>query len=755
MIEYSLNGDWKLYWLRQKDRRADFSLLKNAKAIDAVVPGNVELDLSRAGILPEDLYMGLNINKVQKFEGCEWWYEKKFSAPKGSGPKILHFEAVDCFAQYFLNGEIIGESDNMFIPFDFDITDKIRNENTLHVRIRSAVFEGAAYDYSVLPMFINAPHHADFEAVPVRKAPHSYGWDIMPRAVSAGIWRGVSLRVKEECEFSQLHYFVSELSGGAATVNFAAELDLAAPIDGDYSLEIEGVCGESRFRALERIHFKCAAISAKIENPRLWWPYGYGEPNLYACKARVFRGDVLICEKSFSAGLRTVKLIRRDRLSGEGGEFCFLINGVKVFCRGANWVPMDAFHSRDVKRYEKALELASEIGCNILRCWGGNVYEDTHFYDICDRKGIMVWQDFSMACSFYPQTEAFAKRLAKEATSVVRKLRAHPSIILWSGDNECDDVYFRKGLDPNDNILTRRILPEVVRLNDFGRPYLPSSPYISREVFAAGDRSLMPEEHLWGARDYYKSGFYKDNPANFVSETGYHGCPNEDSIKKFITSEKLFPYENNEEWILHSSSQNGDGGRVMLMHRQIEQLFGGVPRSLGEFALASQISQAEAKKFFIENMRVKKPRTSGIIWWNLIDGWPQFSDAVVDYYYEKKLAFDYIKRSQAPFAIIISEIEAWNLRAHACNDTLGEVSGIYEISDIDTGEVLGGGKFFAGKNSRAELCKIPMMYSAQKMLLIKWEAGAHTGCNHYLCGMPPFSFDKYRHWLEKMKEAMG
>jgi beta-mannosidase len=288
-------------------------------------------------------------------------------------------------------------------------------------------------------------------------------------------------------------------------------------------------------------------------------------------------------------------------------------------CKGTDWVPMDAFHCRDAERYGKALELAKDIGCNIIRCWGGNVYEDHEFFDFCDRNGIMVWQDFAMACYSYPETERFKKKLQDEATAVIRKLRNHPCIILWAGDNEVDAG--TRLFDPNSNSLTREVIPKCVELNDIGRPYLPSSPYISPEAYASGFRSqaygsALPEDHLWGPRDYYKSEFYKSNRACFVSETGYHGCPSLESIKKFITPEKVWPYAGNDEWILHSTDQNGNDKRVMLMEKQVRVLFGKVPTEPKEYILASQISQAEAKKYFIERMRVDRPHKTGIIWWN-------------------------------------------------------------------------------------------------------------------------------------------
>ena len=261
--------------------------------------------------------------------------------------------------------------------------------------------------------------------------------------------------------------------------------------------------------------------------------------------AKIYRHGELIHTREMSFGIRDVELEREDPLDGKKGQFRFLINGVEVMCKGSNWVPLDAFHSRDAERYDEALALFKDVGCNIIRCWGGNVYEDHKFFDYCDRNGIMVWQDFAMACASYPEDERFQKLMAEEVKAVARKLRSHPSLIVWSGDNEVDSgAQFH--WDPDENSITRRVIPHVLHQHDWGRPYLPSSPYITHAMDAAGECSQrhgshLVEDHLWGPRDYHKSDFYANNLAHFVSETGYHGCPSLESIKKFITPEKVWP----------------------------------------------------------------------------------------------------------------------------------------------------------------------------------------------------------------------
>ena len=451
----------------------------------------------------------------------------------------------------------------------------------------------------------------------LRRPVHSYGWDIMPRAVTSGLWREVRIEVRDEITFSQIYCRTTERS-----CQLLYELKLPCELLSGVEIEFEGACGDSKFYARKSIKgARMGHLSLGVRDPKRWMPYGYGEPNVYDGEARIYREGRLVHTESFSFGLRKVKLERTDITDGENGCFRFLINGVEVMCKGTNWVSMDAFHCRDAERYAAALALIKDLGCNIIRCWGGNVYEDHAFFDFCDRNGIMVWQDFSMACHAYPQDERYERLIKNEASAVVRKLRNHPSIILWSGDNENDAMYASNGIDPAINVITREWLPEVINRNDSDRPYLPSSPYVSPAVYENYSTEKLPEEHRWGPRDYYKSDFYRNCRAHFISESGYHGCPSVESIKKFITPERVWPYQNNPEWILHSSDQNGNDSRVMLMDKQVRQLFGEVPTDMEDYVLASQISQAEAKKYFIERMRIGRPQKSGIIWWNALDGW--------------------------------------------------------------------------------------------------------------------------------------
>ncbi len=743
MKTISLNGTWSLRGEREEGAK------KDPIAISATVPGCVQLDLSREGYLPEDLYMGMNICETEKFEDYEWWYERTFTAPEEKKNVYLVFEGVDCIAEYYLNGEKIGESENMYIAHEFRVDDYLKaGENVLTVHLKSALLYGQRQNITLRQLIFGGR----FELRHLRKAPHSGGWDIMPRAMTAGLWRDVRIEVRDEISFADAYVQINH-EWKYYCFFYVLESD-SLDFDG-VEIEIEFACGDSHVYKRAKVTKRAGGMYCfDIPNPKLWFPVGYGDANVYDGTAKIYRHGELIHTKEMSFGIRDVKFEREDPVDGKEGKFRFLINGVEIMCKGSNWVPLDAFHSRDAERYDAALALFKDVGCNIIRCWGGNVYEDHKFFDFCDRNGIMVWQDFAMACASYPEDERFKKLIEEEVTAVARKLRSHPSLIVWSGDNEVDSGSAFHW-NPDENEITRQVIPHVLRQHDWGRPYLASSPVITTAMYEQGQTSqihgtTLVEDHLWGPRDYYKSDFYANNLARFVSETGYHGCPSLDSLKKFITPEKVWPYgPDNDEWILHSSDQSGNPDRMMLMERQVRQLFGEVPTDPESYILASQISQAEAKKFFIERMRVLRPRTTGIIWWNLLDGWPQTSDAIVDYYFDKKLAYSYVKRSQTPFILAAGELSDWHLPLYASNDTLTDYTGHYKVTDTSTGEVIMEGDFTAEKNKATRIARIPVYYSDKKILIFEWEANGEHGRNHYLCGTPPFSLAAYRDVLEK------
>ena len=753
----SLNGKWNLeFWEQTGDPvtdPADVAALKTTK-LSATVPGNVELDLLAAGMI-DDPEIGNNIYKLRPYEFCQWMYSRHFTAPaiKEGQRLILDFEGIDCIADIWLNGEKIGFTEDAMMAHTF------AGDNLLQVVIRSAVLEAQKQ----LVGTYSFRHYT--ESVWIRKPRHCYGWDIMPRLVSAGLWRDVSLLVQDPVSISDVEWVTVDTDQATGNVSAFVDVQVKYPspkidkVKLHVKLEKDGRTAYEMERILPTFAWR---TEFKLEKAELWWPKGYGDPALYDGTVSIIdENGTVLASDTRKVGFRTVRLERSEMIKDGKGEFSFFINGERIFVRGTNWVPLDGFHSRDAKWVDSTLDMVVDLNCNMIRCWGGNVYEDTPFYDRCDREGIMVWQDFSMAGVIYPQDDEFVSKLRKEIKHVVIKFRGHPSLAIWSGNNENDNSLLWTlptfHIDPNRDVISRKMIPEVLYEFDPTRPYLPSSPYFSEEAFQNGcQRSDLPQDHLWGPRGYYKDSFYKDAQAIFVSEIGYHGSPNKESIEKMFTKGCQYPWtkdgEWNEEWMTKSVRPLPFfvefEGRNDLMTKQINLLFGFRPKTLEDFIGASQSTQAEAMKYFVEKFRGERFRRTGIIWWNVRDGWPIVSDAIVDYYNSKKLAYSYLWNAQRTVCVLINDEEGGVLPLRAVNDSFVPAEGKVKVTDVESGKVLYNGKFNVGSNDRSLVAGLPVP-QGQGVLLIEYETGGQKFRNHYLYGAPPFDFKSYQRWMKK------
>ena len=768
----SLDGnDWELTFWKQPSRPVlsprEMRRLKDKASIPCTVPGNVEFDLVAAGLM-DDLTIGCNVYQARLWEGHQWCYAKRFKAPSlEEGQKAeLHFGGIDCLAEVWLNGKHLGSTDNMLVPHDFDVTDVLRpgSWNTLQVILRSSVLDGQDHLIGTISMG-NFPAE---ESVNLRKAPHTFGWDIMPRLVSAGLWREVGLRIYNPVRIRDVHYMTARIDGGRATL--FADMQVTMPFE-QYgkARAVIRLCrnGQKAFEWAYRIYGPAERITFHMDDCRLWWPRGYGEAALYDATLEVVdqEGNVMDVDRR-RIGIRTVR-IERDDISKPGdepGRFRFIVNDVSVFVRGTNWVPLDALHSRDRQHLDSAIGMAADLNCNMIRCWGGNVYEDDAFFDLCDEKGFMVWQDFSMGCTMYPQTRRFADQVEREAIALVTRLRSHPSLVLWAGNNEVDcSSHWSMApfdIDPNADVVSRDVLPRVLYEYDPTRPYLPSSPYYSPEIYRAGcDERLLPEAHLWGPRGYYKDGYYSGARNAFVSEIGYHGCPSRESLERMMSPGSVYPWTHdfqwNKEWLTKSVrrflEQGQDNARNDLMTSQVRHLFGQVPRDLDDFIFASQSVQAEALKYFIELWRSQKGNgRTGIIWWNLRDGWPLLSDAVVDYYGNRKRAYYYIRNSQRDVCCMLCD-SVGGCSLVAVNDTRHDAGGDVTVVDVETGAEVYAAQYEVPANGRVLIAHLPLPVEGRGMYLIRYGRGVATYQNHYLYGKPPFDLEWYREMIGKTR----
>ncbi len=732
--------------------------------IPAQVPGNVIGDMFRANIIP-DPYFGCNSNMLRPYEFIDWMYSTKFHAPilKKDERLQINLDGVDTIFELRINGKSVGNGKNMFIPHHFDITDHIRqdSENELSVKIESSIQYARKFKR---PNNVSGSPYG-YEGVYIRSPKHSYGWDIAPRLIGAGIWRSVSIEIIEPTRWTDVYLYTVSFDKHSAHMALDWSFDTdSISLDG-FSALICLTCGEQKFEYPFTPTFVTGKTHFDLPDPQLWEPAGYGKQHLYQVELHLYQNGKKVAVKNFRTGIRTVRLEHSELGDSESsGKFQFHVNEKPVFIKGSNWVPFEALHGEHPERMRKSLELFAEAGCNMVRCWGGNVYEDDDFFDYCDELGLIVWQDFMFACEFAPLDPDFLEQVREEAECIVKKLRQHPALVLWSGDNECDEkIFWDKEYNrrkPSENKITRVILPQAVASFDPVRDFLPSSPYIADSAEISNNHYGIPEQHLWGPRDNFKSCFYKENKAVFASEIGYHGMPCLDSVRKFIPDGELNGRTTSPAWNCHASQpfnqMNGPWSyRIQLMIDQVCSQFGTCPDDLEKFIELSQSVQAEAFKFFIELFRMNKPKKTGLIWWNVIDCWPQFSDAVVDYYYRKKLAFRFIRKSQQDVCLMFSEPDAWCITLKAVNDRREPVALSYKVTDIDDGKEYLSGSADLPADGVTDLDSLRICQGEQKMYLIEWNIQGRTFTNHYTQGVTPLDPDRYLNWLKKIIPSSG
>ena len=766
-------GNWRLAWLPNAKVNSENVVLKTPMDVEqggyptiaASVPGNFELDFMREGLM-DDIYFGDNSVKAQKNENLHLYYFTEFTYEKQDGfDSILLFEGVDTAAEIYLDGKLLGFVENMFCEHRFCLKGVEDGKHTLLVHILPAAIYARQFDLPAMCYGLKYNH----DAVQMRKSMSMFGWDIMPRIVSGGLWKPVSIEYLPKSRivnpFTYVREFIDENNVSVET-NF--RIETTADYMFDFTVEMTARCKDSVFTKKYAPYTANVRFNQQVNDPYLWWPKNYGEPNLYEIELVLYYKGVEVDRVQYRTGLRHVWL-RRTSQSGEKGDFCFIVNGKRIFVLGTNWVPTDAFPSRHDEYTLRAIQLVDDIGCNMIRCWGGNAYPSDVLYDYCDEHGIMVWQDFALACGHYPDDKRICDLVREEVKQVAIRLRNHPSLTLWAGDNECDSFisnYWQDHsdehkpssyLNPNLNVLTRDVILHELRNHDATRPYLPSSPYIDEIVYKYG---MPAEDHLWGPRDYFKGDYYGTAEAHFASEIGYHGCPSPKSLEKYISAEQMpkdsiYDICDKPDWLVHAAGmetcveENPYAYRLPLMISQVERLFGKASADMDTYARQSQVSQGEAVKFFIEYFRTTKGRRTGLLWWNIIDGWPQISDAVVDWYGVKKIAYGYIKRSQAPLFLMCAEPKKGVLPLIASNDTQEEKRVEYTVENVVTGEKVASGNFAVTANGLAHVAELPEQKDG--FYLIRWTDGKTEGMNHFVCNIGDnWTWERYADCMKKV-----
>ncbi|MGI6224258.1 MAG: beta-mannosidase [Prevotella sp.] len=614
----------------------------------AIVPGCVHLDLMNNHLI-DDPFFRLNDRSVQWIDKEDWVYETHFNASSeeaNAERQELVFKGLDTYGEIYLNHNRILLTDNMHREWRKDVKGILKEgDNLLEVYFHSAIRRNLP-KYDALPYRHNAgPDHSQLGGVfdkalsPfARTAGFEYGWDWGSRFVTSGIWRPIYLETWNKAKLTDVWYNQKDVTAKRAIIDAQVEIDATTPIaNAQVTITANGKKLASRKTSLKAGH-NTLTLRLQMKNPRLWWCNGMGEPYLYDFKTTVRINGNSIGERKDAIGVRSIKWVNKK--DNYGKCLYLTLNGYPVFCKGANMVPNDNFLTRCTDSvYHEVVRSARDVNMNMIRVWGGGIYEDDAFYKYCDQMGIMLWHDFMFACQTYEVDSAFLSTVREEAIYNVKRLRNHACMALYAGNNEAQDIFWgwgnrkadfaKVGQDKRVWQMQRSIfyetLPQVVKEYGGDIEYRPSSPYSAPDTCSDGRDG---DDHYWGVWHGAEpfEAFY-DHHVRFESEYGFQSFPEYESVLRFAPD----------------SADHDIYGEVMMEHqnagtyanRRIEEYMNRyykVPKTFKDFLYVGQLLQGDGVKIGMEAFRTDKPYCRGSLVWQLNDCWPVASWSSRDYY---------------------------------------------------------------------------------------------------------------------------
>ena len=663
----------------------------------ATVPGVVHTDLLQNKII-EDPFFRLNERGLQWIDKEDWVYETCFTLAAGMMRKEnmeLVFEGLDTYADVYLNDECILKADNMFRRWSIPIRQYIREENNIlkvyfHSPIKIDVPKWDALPYQYPASNDQSENGGLFNkkiSIFARKAGYHYGWDWGPRLVTSGIWRPVYIRAWSDLRINDVFIEQKEVGAGRAVIAGHVELDADKDMNGVLVTITDEVTGRvlGEWQADLKRGTNRVTVDFVLHKPKLWWSNGLGEPFLYRFRTDIIAGGELLDSKTERVGIRSLKVVHQP--DKDGHTFYIELNGRPVFAKGANYIPSDNFLPRVTpENYKKTILDAAGVNMNMLRVWGGGIYENDVFYDLCDEYGIMIWQDFMFACSMYPAEGALLDNIHQEAVDNVKRLRNHACIALWCGNNECQDAWLgwgwkreieRQNKEYADKIWAQYrqqyhvTLPGVVREYAPGTFYWPSSPFAFEGEMSGttdGDR------HYWSVwHGKAPISDYDSEKSRFFSEYGFQSFPEFESVKRYA------PYP--EDWdirseVMMSHQRGGDHANGLIETYLLNEYK--KPRDFRAFLYMNHVLQGDAIKTAIESHRRQMPYNMGTLFWQHNDCWPVASWASRDYYGRWK-AQHYYTRKVYDDILISPVVEGDDLKVYAVSDRLENTSGRLQL----------------------------------------------------------------------------
>jgi beta-mannosidase len=695
----SLSGKWKVVWNDGNKGYNDVPafihfnpMLDSVRYVEVEVPMDLNLAMQKRGMFG-DINLGVNTLSARWVSQQYWQYYRHFTVPKEVLNKTtwLVFDRLDYNATILVNGELAGTHNNAYIPCRIDVTGKLKEgDNLLTVAVESGLFgvadkEGNAYN-NALSTILNKRHW-------LRKPQYQFSWDWSPNMINVGITGDVRLEWKETARLDQIVTYVKmsdDLSSAELTIrpfiqglNAKSDLTVEATLlENNQKVSVQDTISKT-LRPFE--------LKMHVTSPKLWWPVGHGSQALYTVKIEIKENGKVIDSGSRRFGFRKIE-IDRSAHPVAGNYFTVKVNNQKVFMKGGDWVPADMIYSSVTKkRLEKLVDLAVAANLNILRIWGGGEFAGNDLLDLCDEKGLLVWHDFLFACAEYPGDNLdFYNNIKKEVTWAVREFAHHPSLIIWSGNNELEWGTFSWGYDTRgkivpDYILYHHLIPVIVKKENPVAFYWASSPYA--ENYEQPNTPFTGDQHPWGVSlagdgpDFYAYRHYVDR---FPNEGGFLGASTPATLRQFLPKDEQFV--RSVSWDHHDNEVNFWGDKDVT-YSAIEFWLGKSFRqmTMDEYAFASGLLQAEALTEYISNYHRRMFSSSSAIFWMYNDCWPTTHGwTIVDYYNRKKLAYHPVRRAFEPVSVVVAT-DSGKINIYGINDGAADWKGKLQFGIFENG----------------------------------------------------------------------
>ncbi|WP_455716497.1 beta-mannosidase [Anaerosporobacter sp.] len=683
----SLNGNWLLSRADGKAFDTNMNMDLEVASCDVQIPGSVLSGLLQNQLL-EDPYYRDNEYFTREMLRNDFTFVRKFNIKKEERKVYeLMCDGIDTIADIYINDKLIKNVDNMHVRFQIPCADVlIDGENVIRIEFHSPII----YIENHQPEPGKEIHFTACGAMDrnqyIRKAHSMFGWDWGPQLPDMGIWRDIYIRSYELASLEDVRIHQNHEKGTVTlTVDAEVKMDSGERLHIDEaSKEITDLSVEYMLITPDGRKIPFDQDTCIIENPELWWPNRYGKQPLYTVVAKLIHGETVLNERSYRIGLRTLTVSREKDTWGE--EFAFCVNGVKIFTKGANYIPEDCVYSRITpERIEYLLDSSVEAGFNCMRVWGGGYYPSETFYNMCDEKGLIVWQDFMFACNVYELTGELRAAIEEEVIDNVRRLRHHASLGLWCGNNEIESAWDHWGgfCDHSDALkqdyttLFEDLIPSLLREEDDTTFYWPSSPS-SGGGFDNPDSDDLGDRHYWDVWHGEKPfSDYENYYFRFCSEFGFQSFPCMETIESFTVAEDRNIFSE----VMESHQKNDAANSKILRYISDNFLY---PKDFKSLVYVSQVLQGIAIKTGVEHFRRNRGRCMGSIYWQINDNWPVASWASIDYYGRWK-ALHYMARHFYADQLGSLKIDGTCITPYVQNESLKDVTTLVKlyVKDMD------------------------------------------------------------------------